>query len=85
LGAITTGEDAIMWALKGNTTKKDVPGGLGLKSIQKFCDESQGKFEIISSGAYWNNYMLFPNKAQPFCGTIVNIIFDCKNLRGENE
>ena len=73
-----TGSEAIQWALSGNTTKKDAPGGLGLKEIQRFCSESGSTFIIITSGYYWTNYQLLPTKIKHFCGTIVNIIFDCK-------
>ena len=75
---IKTPSDAILWALEGNTTKIGVPGGLGLKEIQKFCSESGSTFVIISGGAYWTNYQLFPTPVKPFFGTIVNVIFDCK-------
>lgn len=75
---IKTSTDAILWALKGNTTKLDAPGGLGLKEIQKFCSDSGSTFVIITGDAYWTNYQLFPTKIKPFCGTIVNVIFDCK-------
>src|SRR5690606_24535019 len=75
---VKTPSEAIMWALKGNTTKVGTPGGLGLKEIQKFCTESGSTFVIISGGAYWTNFQLFPTTVKPFCGTIVNVIFDCK-------
>jgi hypothetical protein len=74
-----TGSEAIQWALNGNTTKKDAPGGLGLKEIQRFCSESGSTFAIITSGYYWTNYQLLPTKIKHFCGTIVNVIFDCKH------
>ncbi len=77
-GDIRTSSEAIMWALKGNTTKVGVPGGLGLKEIQRFCDESGSEFVIITGGAFWTNFQLFPTLTKPFCGTIVNVIFDCK-------
>ncbi len=77
-GEVSTSPEAIMWALSGNTTKMGTPGGLGLKEIQRFCTESGSEFVIISGGAYWTNYQLFPTLTKPFCGTIVNVIFDCK-------
>lgn len=79
-GSITTAKDAILWALEGNSSKTDAPGGLGLKMIQKFCQESGSRFEIITGGEYWTNYQLFPISVKPFCGTIVNVIFDCTYL-----
>lgn len=78
-GKVATASEAILWALEeGNSTKTDAPGGLGLKLIQKFCDKSGSRFEIITGGEFWSNYQLFPLKAKFFCGTIVNIIFDCR-------
>lgn len=77
-GMIQTAQEAISWAIQGNSTKKDAPGGLGLKQIQKFCEENGSRFEIITGDAYWTNYQLFPVKVKEFCGTIVNVIFDCK-------
>ena len=77
-GAVSTAQEAILWALEGNSTKTDAPGGLGLKLIQKFCEKSGSKFEIITGGEYWSNFQLFPVRARYFCGTIVNIIFDCQ-------
>lgn len=77
-GDINTANAAILWALEGNSTKTDAPGGLGLKLIQNFCDKSGSKFEIITGGEYWSNFQLFPVRARHFCGTIVNIIFDCQ-------
>lgn len=75
---IATAGDAILWALKGNTTKVGTPGGLGLREIQKFCSSSGSAFSIITGGAYWVNNELFPVAVKPFSGTIVNVIFECK-------
>lgn len=77
-GKVSTASTAILWALEGNSTKTDAPGGLGLKRIQKFCDNSGSRFEIVTGGEYWTNYQLFPVSVKHFCGTIVNIIFDCR-------
>lgn len=74
---ISTAKEAILWALEGNTTKTDAPGGLGLRRIQKFCAESGSTFSIITGGEYWTNTELFPLTVKPFCGTVVNVIFDC--------
>lgn len=79
-GDISTPEGAILWALDGNTTKKNTPGGLGLKSVKQFCETSGSKFSIITSGAYWHNALSKALKVQEFCGTVVNVIFDCHRL-----
>ena len=76
-GEISTASEAILWALKGNTTKRGVPGGLGLTEIQNFCKTNGARFDIITGGAYWSNDFSVPKKVKPFCGTIVNVIFDC--------
>lgn len=76
--AIRDAGDAVSWAIKGNSTKKDAPGGLGLREIQRFCSDERAVFQIITGDAYWSNYQLFPTMAKQFCGTTVNVIFDCK-------
>jgi len=74
---VNTASDAILWALEGNSTKKDAPGGLGLGRIQQFCKESNSTFGIITGGASWTNKEPVPVIVREFCGTIVNMIFDC--------
>lgn len=75
-GKIQNSLDAINWALEGNnTTKRDAPGGLGLKMIQKFCQDTGSKFEIITGGVYWTNYKSMQT-VKEFCGTVVNLIFE---------
>jgi hypothetical protein len=76
-GRITSASEAILWALEGNTTKSGTPGGLGLPSIAKFCKSSHSQFGIITSGAYWTNAQVVPTEVTEFCGTIVNVIFEC--------
>lgn len=77
--AINTSGDAILWALKGNTTKTDAPGGLGLKEILKFCKRSMTDFHIITGDHYWNrNNSKITTKVRNFDGTIVHIIFHTK-------
>jgi hypothetical protein len=76
-GAIKDAGDAISWAIQGNSTKKDAPGGLGLTEIQRFCSNKGAAFQIITGDAYWSNYQLFPTMSKQFSGTTVNVIFDC--------
>ena len=68
----------IKWALiNGNTTKKDVPGGIGLSLLTEFIKLNRGKFQIISDDGFYevgeteNSCFL----DSPFPGTIVNIEF----------
>lgn len=69
---------AIKWALKdGNTTKKDIPGGLGLSVLTEFIKLNKGKFQIISDDGF---YELGTSERtefldNPFPGTIVNMEF----------
>lgn len=43
-----------MWAMTdGNTTKKDVSGGLGLAILKEFITINKGKMQIISGNAYY--------------------------------
>ncbi len=47
-------KDAIMWAITdGNTSKKDVSGGLGLAILKEFITINKGKMQIISGNAYY--------------------------------
>ncbi len=69
---------AIKWALiNGNTTKKDVPGGIGLSLLTEFIKLNRGKFQIISDDGFYevgeteNSGFL----DAPFPGTIVNMEF----------
>jgi hypothetical protein len=78
-GIIQTAEQAIDWALMGNTTKKDAPGGLGIKSLYEYCGENRGSFNIISGDCFWGNNLgtLGNRKISPFCGTIIHLMFKC--------
>jgi len=41
-------EQAIHWAMEGNTTKKGIPGGLGLKLLREFAQLNQGTIQVVS-------------------------------------
>lgn len=85
-GRISTHADAIKWAVRGNSTKEKmegVPGGLGLRGILDFCYQTGGKLEIISGNAYWKSGKSFGEQKvitiqEPFIGTTINLIFNCK-------
>lgn len=69
---------AMKWALKdGNTTKKDIPGGLGLSVLTEFIKLNKGKFQIISDDGFYE--LGTSERADflniPFPGTIVNMEF----------
>lgn len=77
-GIVKTSRRAIQWALKkGNTTGKDSPGGLGLKEILDFCENTGAVFEIITGNTYWSTSHK-PKKVREFCGTTVNVFFKCR-------
>ena len=54
IGLDMSGEDALSWAVRdGNTVKKDISGGLGLKDLKRFVKVNQGKLSILSDDGYW--------------------------------
>lgn len=82
-GEITSYEEAIEWAIKGNTTKTSETGGIGLKSLYDYCSNNRGYFNIISGDTYWGNSLgeLGSRKIKPFIGTTVHLIFNIKNIK----
>jgi len=77
---VTTSAGAIKWALEGNSTKRDAPGGTGIIDLHKYCKESKSEMNIITGNAYWGTNL--PNEEtisiEPFCGTIIHMLFNCK-------
>jgi len=83
-GNINTSLEAILWALKGNSTKlvlEKCPGGLGIKSMYNYCQKSNGILQIISGNGFWSSDMedtIFQGGRElpkPFMGTTINLIF----------
>ena len=83
-GEITTNVDAILWALKGNSTKKILehcPGGLGIKSMYSYCLQNKGVLQIISNNGFWSSDLqntIFEGGRElttPFLGTTINLLF----------
>jgi hypothetical protein len=72
-----TSAQAIGWAMKnGNTTKKEVSGGIGLALLTEFIQRNKGKIQIISGDGFWEmNGKEISGKTFPwlFPGTMVNI------------
>jgi hypothetical protein len=76
---ISTYEDAIDWAVKGNSTKNgSTQGGTGLSTILRYCSSSKGEIHIVSGDCYWSfngkeieKYSL----SKYFCGSTVHLIF----------
>lgn len=80
-GQITTNQDSIIWALeRGNTTKTNEPGGLGLPDLHQFFSNNDGHMQIITGDAFWSTefsaetvkYKRFHN---PCFGTMINLLF----------
>lgn len=75
---ITAASEAVSWAIKGNTTKKGVKGGTGLKDIFWFCHGTGGSLHIVTDDCYYNlsNKSATTHKIpHPFCGTTIHLIF----------
>lgn len=79
-----TSAEALQWACtKGHSTRREIPGGLGLNTLKSFVMDNQGKIEIYSH----NGYAIFNEDGEDyrvidsfFEGTLVNITvkFDTK-------
>lgn len=71
---------AIEWAMiKGNTTKKETSGGLGLAVIFEFIKLNRGRIQIVSANGFYefrNDKVTTQLLNNYFDGTIVNIIFN---------
>ena len=83
-GEVGNDYEAIIWALeKGNTTKTDCPGGLGLYNLKEYCKKNNSNIQIITGNTFWSSefettifdYREFSN---PFVGTIINLLFSDK-------
>lgn len=60
----------------GFTTKRNEPGGLGLKLIKNFIGLNRGRLVIVSNSAYYefsHSEEIFQQLGSPFSGTCVNI------------
>lgn len=74
-----TSRQAIKWAISdGNSTKENVPGGIGLAILKEFVKMNKGKFQIVSDDGFYQldsekEYTQFFNG--PFPGAIVNMQF----------
>ena len=68
---------ALEWAMKkGNTTKINTPGGIGLKLLRDFAREHHGEVWIASGRAFWEMESGVEKITQlddPFPGTVVTL------------
>lgn len=76
---------------EGNTTKRNEPGGLGLKLIRDFIELNDGRLVIVSNSAYYefsHDGEKFKDLSSFFPGTCINIEIntaDRSTYRLENE
>tara|TARA_Y100001968_G_C19450328_1_gene768107 strand:- start:5393 stop:6244 length:852 start_codon:yes stop_codon:yes gene_type:complete len=79
---ITDHGSAIIWALEsGNTTKKDVPGGLGLHNLLKYCEANNSYMQIVSGDKFWNSESMpgfTMSLGCEFAGSVINLLFSDK-------
>ncbi|MEN5195534.1 hypothetical protein [Sphingobacterium faecium] len=81
---------AIKWAINGNSSKLDAPGGTGLIGLKNYCESNKGKLQIISGDHMWCSEtfelkpILYPEGLMPlkyfFQGAIINLEFNKKAL-----
>lgn len=81
-GSVMNNAAAIQWALNGNTSKPNVPGGLGIQGIYKYCKNTNGNFQIVTGSAFWdlaseNNGSGVQILDKEFFGTTINLFFNC--------
>lgn len=87
-GAITTAKQAIHWALDGNSSKSDAPGGIHLSKMKEFFLNHDGHMHIASGDAYYstqatNNTVSpvgFSSIDQQFMGSTIHLVFNKKLL-----
>jgi hypothetical protein len=80
-GNVTSGKEAIIWALgEKNSTKLDAPGGMGLTFLKNYCEENNHGFQIVTDGICWTNEKSLLNfwEVEKFPGTTINLTFNCK-------
>ena len=84
-GQVTTQLQAILWAIKGNSSKialDECPGSLGITSMLSYCKSGKGVLQIFSGDAYWasdyENTIFRDGRIlpAPFLGTTINLYFN---------
>lgn len=85
---IKTCGEAVLWAVAGNSTKPDVPGGTGLKVLNAYLQDNNGSMQIYTGDAAWCsktvNSVLYPDGVSSlrnnYLGATINLEFNTKNL-----
>jgi len=70
--------DAINWAIRGNSTKKGIGGGIGLNNILNFCLKSDGEIHIITDDCYWyyaDKKITHFSISNHFIGATIHLVF----------
>lgn len=70
--------EAIGWAVRGNSTKREAVGGTGLLNILNYCRKNNGGLHIVSDSCYWafdNGSINSWNLKRNFVGTTIHLIF----------
>jgi len=76
-GKIDRADKAIQWALEGNSTKPDAPGGLGLSKLKSYFSQEDHSMLLITDGKCWGNRigLLDLGEDGHFPGTVINLEF----------
>lgn len=82
--------DAILWAVDGNSTKPDAPGGKGLKNLHQYLSDNRGGIQIYTGDCNWCSKTMaqnIPIKPQGitqlkknFRGSSISLEFNKKTL-----
>lgn len=87
-GEVSSARAAVLWAIEGNTTKLDAPGGIHLNKMRDFFLNHDGHLHIITGDAYYNtnhaDSTARPDKIadvkQEFMGSTVHLVFNKNSL-----
>jgi hypothetical protein len=87
-GQINNAGDAILWAVEGNSSKTDAPGGIHLSKMKEFFLQHDGHMHIITGDSYYSTQHLSnPDRPrglmkvrQEFMGSTVHLVFSKKLL-----
>lgn len=82
--------DALLWAIKGNSTKPDAPGGKGLENLHQYFREFDGGMQIFSGNTNWCSKTMEINSSfkpqgltvlkNKFTGSCISLEFNKKTL-----
>jgi hypothetical protein len=71
---------AIKWSLlDGNTTKTNLPGGIGLALLRVFVNKNNGSLQIASNDGYYQlhqRHEMFRTLPNPYPGTVITVEFN---------